>query len=183
MGAGQVAQGEGLCLQQRGSRMWTCCPFHREKTPSLMFDEHGGWYCFGCNTGGSDGVSFYAAYHRCSQSEAARALLGDDVRTLSPDEKAKVQKRRDATDLRDRLHSWRDERIDELASIIKTANRIMMHHETGQPWDTSWDDEVWTNALTARTHALHEIAQFGEADPEELLVIYKEWRESDEKSA
>lgn len=29
-----------------------CCPFHREKTPSLHIFENQSWYCFGCGKGG-----------------------------------------------------------------------------------------------------------------------------------
>lgn len=32
---------------------YICCPFHREKTPSLKLFPDGGWKCFGCGAGGS----------------------------------------------------------------------------------------------------------------------------------
>ena len=37
------------------NRERVCCPFHNEKTPSLViFTEQNKWYCFGCNKGGSN---------------------------------------------------------------------------------------------------------------------------------
>lgn len=33
---------------------YICCPFHREKTPSLkIYPDKGGWHCFGCGRGGT----------------------------------------------------------------------------------------------------------------------------------
>lgn len=40
--------------EQRAGGTWIACPFHREKTPSLSFNEERGiWHCFGCGAGGT----------------------------------------------------------------------------------------------------------------------------------
>ena len=40
-----------------GSQVHILCPFHREKTPSLvLYREDARWWCFGCNQGG-DSIS------------------------------------------------------------------------------------------------------------------------------
>lgn len=40
--------------EQRAGGTWIACPFHREKTPSLSFNEDKGiWHCFGCGAGGT----------------------------------------------------------------------------------------------------------------------------------
>ena len=81
-----------LCfpLKQSGKRYWTCCPLHGESTPSMMFDEHGCWYCFGCNTGG-DAVSLYAAYFKERPIVAARRMAQDfQINLLSQPEKPKA---------------------------------------------------------------------------------------------
>jgi hypothetical protein len=62
-----------------------CCPFHDENNPSLhAYDGDGGWYCFGCDIGGSIidlGAHLYgitprgAGYHQVRQ-RVAQELLG-----------------------------------------------------------------------------------------------------------
>jgi hypothetical protein len=54
----EAAQQAGMLLKRSGSRWWTCCPFHREKTPSLCFFPDGGFKCFGCGVC-SDAVRVY----------------------------------------------------------------------------------------------------------------------------
>lgn len=77
--AEEIAHREGIDLHQKGSRFWACCPLHGEDTASLMFDEAGRWYCFGCNRGG-DAVDLYAAMHHITPYEAAQVLSqGYDV--------------------------------------------------------------------------------------------------------
>ena len=71
--AADIARQAGLSLQQKGRRLWTCCPLHGEKTSSLMFDEAGNWHCFGCNKGG-DAVDLYSALHNIPPFEAAQAI-------------------------------------------------------------------------------------------------------------
>lgn len=62
--------------RQVGKICWFVCP-HGEKSGSLAVYPPGcGWYCFGCHKGGSDAVSFVAAWANqglgCSQLEALR---------------------------------------------------------------------------------------------------------------
>lgn len=62
--------------RKAGKIHWFQC-LHGEKSSSLAVYPPGcGWYCFGCHRGGSDAVSFVAAWARdgqgCSQSEALR---------------------------------------------------------------------------------------------------------------
>lgn len=83
--AADIARREGISLYHRGAREWACCPLHEEKTASLMFDDAGNWHCFGCGVGG-DAVAFYAALHKLTAYESAKALaqtfglvLGDGI--------------------------------------------------------------------------------------------------------
>lgn len=66
----QVLERYGMEASRAG---FMCCPFHREKTPSLkIYPDARGWHCFGCHTGGSvvdfvmkmDGVPFQEACKR-----------------------------------------------------------------------------------------------------------------------
>jgi DNA primase len=50
--------GRVVPLVKKGGRLWGCCPFHNEKTPSFTVDESRGRYkCFGCGESG-DIISF-----------------------------------------------------------------------------------------------------------------------------
>lgn len=48
--AGEAAERYGFTPNRSG---YICCPFHRERTPSLKLYPDGGWHCFGCGKGGS----------------------------------------------------------------------------------------------------------------------------------
>lgn len=73
-------------LKPRGRRLWGCCPFHSEKTPSFSVVPDGQfYYCFGCHAGGSV-VQFVMDAERLTYVEAVRYLaqragmeLPDDV--------------------------------------------------------------------------------------------------------
>lgn len=58
-----------------GSRYIFRCPWHTDKTPSLVVYPPGkGWHCFSCKEGGSDAASFVARYRDVSQVEALRIV-------------------------------------------------------------------------------------------------------------
>ena len=53
-----VIEKEGIQLKQRGENIWSQCPFHEDKTPSLKVDPNKQvFYCFGCGAGG-DVITF-----------------------------------------------------------------------------------------------------------------------------
>lgn len=56
-----------------------CCPFHQEKTPSLViYPKTSTWYCFGCGATG-DSIQFIEMYEKCSKHEAllkAQEMIG-----------------------------------------------------------------------------------------------------------
>ena len=62
-------------LQQKGRRYWGNCPFHQEKTDSLIADEKR-FHCFGC---GADGDLIELARHiwNCSFPEAVQRLADE----------------------------------------------------------------------------------------------------------
>lgn len=68
--------GSYLQLKPSGANLKGVCPFHHEKTPSLMVSpEKGIWHCFGCGEGGDiftfvmkmDGLDFKEALERLAQ--------------------------------------------------------------------------------------------------------------------
>lgn len=52
----------------------TCCPFHKDKTPSMKVDER--FYCFGCGTTG-DVIDFVSEVFRLNCTDAAIKLAED----------------------------------------------------------------------------------------------------------
>lgn len=61
-------------IRRVGRRYMTCCPFHDDDTPSLVFyEETNSFYCFGCTKGG-DVIRFVELLHRCSFKEAVARL-------------------------------------------------------------------------------------------------------------
>ena len=53
------------------------CPFHSERTASMkIYDGEGGYYCFGCHSGGSV-IDFVVKYFDLSPSDAAKKLNED----------------------------------------------------------------------------------------------------------
>ena len=54
---------EYVPLSQKSGRLWGCCPFHNEKTPSFSVQpDKQMYYCFGCHAGGG-AIQFVRASH------------------------------------------------------------------------------------------------------------------------
>lgn len=65
-----------VTLQKKGGKLWGCCPFHGEKTPSFAVDEAKQmFYCFGCHEGG-DVFKFIMKQERVDFSGALKLLAG-----------------------------------------------------------------------------------------------------------
>lgn len=61
-------------LQQRGHRLWACCPFHGERTASFFLDVAGQRYhCFGCHADG-DVIDLIALSRNISTRKAVKLL-------------------------------------------------------------------------------------------------------------
>ncbi len=90
---------EHVPLQKRGGRHLGLCPFHSEKTPSFSVNQDRGFFhCFGCKESG-DVISFMMKYHSLSFLDALKELaqrygIAIDDRELSPEEKARAEKRK-----------------------------------------------------------------------------------------
>ena len=69
--ARQVAMQYGIKINRSGL---ACCPFHKDKTPSMKIDKR--YYCFGCGDTG-DAIDFVAKYFGLAPKEAAMKIPSD----------------------------------------------------------------------------------------------------------
>ncbi|MBQ6703573.1 MAG: DNA primase [Clostridia bacterium] len=61
-------------LKPKGKRLWGCCPFHSEKTPSFSVSPDTQlYYCFGCHAGGSV-VQFVMEMEKLTYIDAIKYL-------------------------------------------------------------------------------------------------------------
>jgi len=45
---------EYITIENKGGKLWACCPFHGEKTPSFWIQKDKQiYYCFGCHESGN----------------------------------------------------------------------------------------------------------------------------------
>lgn len=90
--------GQFVELKKRGSNYETCCPLHKEKTPSFKVNPARGIYhCFGCHKGGN-AISFIMEHEAMSFPEAAKYLAQKygiviEEERLTPEQEQKRMKR------------------------------------------------------------------------------------------
>lgn len=66
--------GSFVNVQKKGTRLWACCPFHNENTPSFSISPERGIYkCFGCGVSG-DAISFLQQLEGYSFVDAVKHL-------------------------------------------------------------------------------------------------------------
>ncbi len=76
--------GEYVTLQNKGGRLWACCPFHNEKTPSFTVNpDKGFFHCFGCGKGGN-AIHFVMEQDKLTFPEAC-AYLAEKVDLAVPE--------------------------------------------------------------------------------------------------
>ena len=129
--AKDVAEKVGLPLIQRGSRFWTHCPLHEDKTPSMLFNEDGTFKCFSCSLFG-DSVRLYELIHRIEPLEAAKRLIADfgitgpASGTSTP---ITMQKAATVRELKKAVEDVSWNRINQLLEIKYAANERMREIE------------------------------------------------------
>ena len=71
-----AVSGAGVELRRSGRRLVGLCPFHEDRTPSLMvYEETGSYFCFGCDAGG-DVFDFVGRLRGTAFRETAALLAG-----------------------------------------------------------------------------------------------------------
>src|SRR4051812_18586303 len=61
----------------RGGRLWWCCPFHEDRSPSFCIKKGKPWWrCFGCDAHG-DAATLVMKLDQKSFPEAIASLVGE----------------------------------------------------------------------------------------------------------
>lgn len=74
---------DGIKLIKAGGLLKCCCPFHHEKTPSLVLYTDGHFHCFGCEARG-DIYSYVMRRDGCTFKEAFERLSGGVLKGSVP---------------------------------------------------------------------------------------------------
>ena len=94
----KIIDDEGIELKKEGANWKCCCPFHNEKTPSLIVSPTKNmWHCFGCHEGGN-AISFVMKYKSLGFIEAVEYLaekrhIQYEKKELTPEEREAQFKR------------------------------------------------------------------------------------------
>ena len=165
----EVAQREGIELHKHGARYWARCPFHGDKTPSLVFFPDGGYKCFSCGAGG-DAVSFLSRLKGVPPLVAATQLAGGAPAHYTPrTQPSEYQKNRD-------IENWRREKRLDLEDIQFDAQEAMkrlskaLENAPGFP-DCLMDSDAFTTALSAYWWADAAIQLLDRLAPESLYEM------------
>ncbi|MEK7548301.1 MAG: DNA primase [Patescibacteria group bacterium] len=114
--------GQYVNLKKAGRNFKAVCPFHQEKTASLMVSsEKQIWRCFGCGKGGSI-FDFIMEAESLEFGDALRLLAGKAGVTLQPRTSAE--------------HRTRDDKSRLLAAndyLSRLAAKILTEHPAGEP--------------------------------------------------
>ena len=84
--ARQAAEFYGIKVNRRGM---ACCPFHKDRTPSMKLDKR--FHCFGCGADG-DVINFVGMMFGLQPLDAAKKL-NRDMGLLIPEQDGKKKKR------------------------------------------------------------------------------------------
>ena len=145
-----------------------CCPFHREKTPSMKIYAKS-FYCFGCQKHG-DIFDFVSGMDNCAFSEAYKKLGGtkDNSRKAKFEEyarsKARKNKARIAQNERNKLKGIFD-RQNELRALLRELEPLSdgwancykeFLQVTLERAKLSKEEDVYEYAYTYVTSALYQ---------------------------
>ena len=163
--ARQVAMQYGIKINRSGL---ACCPFHKDKTPSMKIDKR--YYCFGCGDTG-DAIDFVAKYFGLAPKEAAMKIASDfglnyDATNRAPPKKMAPKKTPEQI---------LDEEQKQCFCVLSDYYHLLKKWEID--YAPSIDDETWhplfVEALQKKSHLeyLLDILVFGEIEEKALLVM------------
>jgi DNA primase len=116
---------------RRGNKLWSCCPFYGEKTPSFYMDTlKNRFYCFSCHASGS-AIDLYGKAYNLDIRQAIKALADQLGISRDPSPQAKeaakqaVQKRQKYKVRENLARSIMQEQYSRLCDLEKACYRII----------------------------------------------------------
>ena len=178
----RAAERLGLRIRRSGSRAYTCCLFHAERTPSMcLYPGDGGFYCFGCHAHG-DVIALYGKALNLTPLKAAQHVCRDfgfqydagKRRKRAPPLPQPVR-RADAWALAKRLDALREQQVDKLIARLRSAEAVMDRVEAMQhDPDAILDDPDWQRAMVDKSTAQEQLAMLDSMTLAEFLEYIKE---------
>lgn len=108
---------------EANGRGYLCCPFHVEKTPSMLLHKDS-FKCFGCGAHG-DAIDFVSQLFQENARDAVKRLDRDFCLRLdvarAPDA-AELRKRERIAEIRQQFEKWKLETLNCFDKCIRTAN-------------------------------------------------------------
>ena len=173
--ARQAAEHYGIKVKRNGM---ACCPFHKDRHPSMKADKI--YHCFACGVGG-DAIDFIARLFGISQYEAAKKLVEDfglDIKVgnrskyeRTPRNRAPLKRKQSkVVMIREKLEQWLNYATDVL---IRYLRWIQFWKEFYKPKPQEEWHELFTEALAneRRINDYLDVLMFGAG--EEIIDFFK----------
>ncbi len=135
-------------LNKAGVNYRALCPFHNEKTPSLMVSPaRQSWHCFGCGEGG-DIFTFVEKIEGVEFLEALKILADKAGVVLERGEfKSKSEKDR-AYEICDRAAQFFSDSLGRAAAVSEYLKRRGLRGETVSEWRLGYAPDSWDSLLS-----------------------------------
>ena len=176
--ARQAAEKYGLAVRKNGM---ACCPFHRDKHPSMKIDKN--YHCFACGIGG-DVIDYVSRMFGLTQYQAAKKLIDDfslmvehgRKMALSAKEKEKIRRARQENEriirIKKRFGRWCSESIGLLRNCIDEIRQAgILLTDKGQNQIFTDDYTSMLNAEPIMEYWLDILCMGTEKDRQELFLL------------
>ena len=156
--------GEVVNLTKKGTRMWGCCPFHKEDTPSFCVNlANNLWYCHGCHEGGNV-INFVMKYDNLPYPMAVKKLLRDRLHIeledsalqSTPEEEARHKKLESQRIINKQLCDFFFEQLYRDTPEAKAAQSYIKNQ---RHWDDDFVKEMRIGLAPDSSRAVIEFAE------------------------
>ena len=170
--ARQAAEAYGIRVYRSGM---ACCPFHRDRKPSMKVDRR--FHCFGCGADG-DVVNFTARLFGLGNKEAAEKLAADFGISYEKWKPPDRKKQRQAEKQANRNVRFEEAQRKFYCILTDYYHMLWRWKEERAPKspDEDWD-EYFCEALRNTTGVEYLIDSFLTADLEEKIDIMNDYGE------
>lgn len=150
-------------LKRKGSRLWACCPFHSEKTPSFCVEPaKNKWHCYGACQDGGNVIGFVMKAESLPYPLAVKKLLKDELHIdlkeqdiqSTPEEEERQKKRESMFIINDYLLRFFHEQLLADTPEAKAAYAYMLRR-----WNEEYCKEMGIGYAPNSWNALVEWAR------------------------